>query len=284
VANQWKTEDAGVLAVRKAALEAGVISREQPTHDVGVDIHFEFTDSRGDATGRLLAIQVKTGSSYFANATDGGWWFYIDKRHENYWLGHSLPVILALHDERDGNTYWVQVEAETIERTKTGGSKILVPSSRVLDKSAFERISALAQRRAVTTTGAFRDSTNRHRVVMREAIRGAARDDARTAFKRSRVTGRLKMTPTMYHMGDPMGRYVLTAYREFDEFLAMVVVIEHLTALNELLHSANETQITLKELLTGFGFAMPGDAHPDETDNLKQYLVANASAYWGSPL
>ncbi|MGN8027222.1 DUF4365 domain-containing protein [Microbacterium sp. 22242] len=282
--SQWRTEDAGVLAVRKAANEAGVISREQTTHDFGVDIHLEFTDERDDATGRLLAIQVKTGSSYFAHATEAGWWFYVDEKHENYWLGHSLPVVLALHDDRDGNTYWARVVPETLERTMSGASKILVPSSQVLDTGAFERISRFATRRAVAATGAFRDSPNRHRVVMREAMQGAARDDARIAFELSRGTGSLKTTPTMYHMGDPMGRYVLTAYREFDEFLAMVIVVEHLTALNKLVRSANEPPVTLKELLSGFGFAMPNDAHPDETDNLKQYIVANASIYWGSPL
>lgn len=185
MASQWRTEDAGVLAVRKAALEAGVISREQTTHDFGVDVHFEFADERGDATGRLLAIQVKTGKSYFAHATEGGWWFYIDEKHENYWLGHSLPVVLALHDDRDGNTFWVRVAPETIERTRNGGSKILVPSSQVLDKAAFDRVSVFAARRVAATTGAFQDSPNRHRVVMREAMQGAARDDARIAFELS---------------------------------------------------------------------------------------------------
>lgn len=284
MATNWMTEDAGVLAVRKAAQEANVISREQPTHDFGVDIHFEFTDARGEATGRLLAIQVKSGKSYFEHPTHDGWWFYIDERHLNYWLGHSLPVVLALHDERNGYTYWTRVAAEKIERTAKDGWKILVPSSQLLDKSAFAQISHFAQRGTVVASGAFGDSAHRHRVVMREAMQGAARDDARIAFDLSRGTGSIKVTPTAYHMGDPMGRYVLTAYREFDQFLAMVVVVEHLAALNELLLSANEPKVTLKELLSGFGFAMPNDAQPDEKDNLKQYILANASAYWGAPL
>lgn len=284
MATNWETEYAGVLAVRRAALEAGVASREQPSLDFGIDIHFEFMDDSGGATGRLVGVQVKSGASYFRAPTAGGWWFETDEKHENYWLGHSLPVVVALHDPRDGNTYWARVTPESIEHTAAGTPRVFVPSSQALDKLAFERISAFATRRAAATTGAFRDSTNRHRVVMREAMQGAARDDARIAFELSRGTGSIKTTPTMYHMGDPMGRYILTAYREFDVFLAMAIVVEHLTRLNRLLRDAEEPPVSLRELLSGFGFAMPSDADPDETANLKQYILANASVYWGSPL
>lgn len=135
--------------------------------------------------GGFLRSKSRLASLDFAHSTEGGWWFYIDEKHENYWLGHSLPVVLALHDDRDGNTFWVRVAPETIERTRNGGSKILVPSSQVLDKAAFDRVSVFAARRVAATTGAFQDSPNRHRVVMREAMQGAARDDARIAFELS---------------------------------------------------------------------------------------------------
>ena len=51
-----------------------------------------------------------------------------------------------------------------------------------------------------------------------------------------------------------------------------------------MLRTVNEPPVALKEMLSGFGFAMPNDAHPDETDVLKLYIVVNASISWGSPL
>ncbi|MCG2622988.1 DUF4365 domain-containing protein [Arthrobacter sp. I2-34] len=282
--NQWHKEEAGVLAVQMAAHTAGLISRDQTKHDFGIDLQFELTDDRGDGTGRLLAVQIKTGKSYFSNPTTDGWWFYISERHARYWLNHSLPVILALHDDRNEATYWVRVASDTIESTETGGSKVLVPSGQVLDESAFAHIARFAERRRSISTGTFVDTPGRHRVVMKEAMEAAARDDARIAFELAQGTGTLMVTDATYHMGDPMGRYVLTAYREFDEFLALVLVVNHLTSLNKLLESVNEPCVRLQALLKGFAMAMPNDAHLDEVEHLKQYIALNAATYWGGAI
>ncbi|MGP5608410.1 DUF4365 domain-containing protein [Arthrobacter rhombi] len=283
MANQWHQEESGTLAVQMAAHSAAFITRDQTKHDFGVDLHFEVTDDRGDATGRLLAVQVKSGVSHFRNPHPDGWWFYISERHARYWLNHSLPVVLALHNDQTGHTYWAQVASDSIEVTKTGGSKILVPSEQVLDTGTFDKFRQFASRKAPTPTGAMADSPERHRVVMKQAMEGAARDDARVAFELSRQGSPLMMTATMYHMGDPMGRYVLTAYREFDDFLALVLVVEHLDQLNKYLDEAKEPQISLKSLLSGFAMAMPSDATSDEVEELKAYIALNATPYWGSP-
>jgi len=282
--NQWHTEEAGVIAVQIAAHAAHLIIRDQTKHDFGIDLQFELTDDRGDGTGRLLAVQVKTGKSYFATPTVNGWWFYIGERHARYWLNHSLPVILAVHDDQQDVTYWAHVASDTIESTEKGGSKILIPSSQVLDESAFDYIAQLMDRRRPASATEFVATPGRHRVVVKEAMEAAARDDARIAFELAQATGRIKIAETSYHMGDPMGRYVLTAYREFDDFLALVLVVNHLTSLNKYLDSANEPRVSLRALLSGFAMAMPNDAHPDEVEHLKQYIALNATAYWGQAL
>ena len=55
--------------------EAGLIFREQPTSDFGIDAQFEVKEG-STATGRLIAAQIKAGRSQFANETEGGFWHY----------------------------------------------------------------------------------------------------------------------------------------------------------------------------------------------------------------
>lgn len=275
-----------MLAVQRAANDAGFLYRDQTKHDFGIDLHFELTDDRKDATGRLVAVQVKTGDSYFGNPKEEeGWWYYISERHSKYWLNHSLPVILALHDFKSGITYWERVASDSIERTSTGGSKLLVPRANILDDAGFDIIANFAQPSPSISTRAFSDFPGRHLVVMRDAMQAAARDDARIAFTLAHGTRQSVLTtPTLYHMGDPMGRYVLTAYREFDEYLALSIVVEHLTSLNEYLETEKEPPVTLKSLLAGFAMALPSDTHPDELKALKNYIFLHAEQYWGAPL
>ncbi|BBJ39969.1 hypothetical protein SSPO_026870 [Streptomyces antimycoticus] len=45
-----------------------------------------------DVRGRLLALQIKSGMSWFREAAPEGWWFRPDGEHVAYWLNHSLPV------------------------------------------------------------------------------------------------------------------------------------------------------------------------------------------------
>jgi hypothetical protein len=63
----------GVYAV--AAMiekELGWIFREQPTSDHGIDAQVEVVGSRSDVTGRLIALQIKSGKSYFRRASRVG--------------------------------------------------------------------------------------------------------------------------------------------------------------------------------------------------------------------
>lgn len=286
MSNNWKLEEIGNLAVQKAAIDNGFIYRDQTKHDFGIDLHFELTDNRGDATGRLIAVQVKTGESYFTSPNeDKGWWYYISDRHKNYWLNHSLPVVLALHNEASRQSYWQRVTADKLTKTKTGGQKLLIPSDQSLDKRGFGILANLAKLQAPTPSGALSNTPRRHEVVLQDAMHGAARDDALTAFEFASKSGKpVTVTDTLYHMGDPMGRYVLTAYREFGAFVSLTIVVEHLTTLNSLLEDNGYSKVAMSSLLAGLAMALPGDAHPDEVKTLKNYIYSNADAYWGSPL
>jgi hypothetical protein len=90
------TERIGVNAVERIALDQlGWIFREQPIADMGIDAHIERVDD-GNPTGKLVALQIKTGASHF-RVTNGVLIYYGNATHLEYWTGHSLPVLLVAH-------------------------------------------------------------------------------------------------------------------------------------------------------------------------------------------
>jgi hypothetical protein len=138
------TSRIGVYAV--AAMiekELGWIFREQPTSDHGIDAQVEVVGSRSDVTGRLIALQIKSGKSYFQESVEGGFVYRGDSNHLNYWARHSLPVIVVLHNPTTEAIYWQVVTPETIERTKNAW-KMTVPTAQTLDKSAAAQLQYLA--------------------------------------------------------------------------------------------------------------------------------------------
>lgn len=118
--------------------------REQPTDDYGIDAHVEVVKET-QVTGRLLALQIKSGHSYFAEPGLDGWWFRPDAKHVRYWTTHSLPVVVLLYEPDDDCCYWELVNKKTLVKTDTGTWKLLVPKSQVLGDSAAEALSRAAE-------------------------------------------------------------------------------------------------------------------------------------------
>jgi hypothetical protein len=77
-------ERAGILAVATELNRLGLIWRETPMADVGIDGQIEFVSDTGEATGRLVAAQVKSGPSYFNHGSDEAWRFYPQEKHRFY--------------------------------------------------------------------------------------------------------------------------------------------------------------------------------------------------------
>src|SRR5437762_2179036 len=90
------TDRIGVNAAeQRVVTQLGWIFREQPIVDMGIDAHIESVED-GNPSGRLIAAQIKSGSSQFKNKNDS-LVYYGDLAHLNYWLKHSLPVIIIAH-------------------------------------------------------------------------------------------------------------------------------------------------------------------------------------------
>lgn len=135
------TERVGVNRVEQIIVgDLGWIFREQPIVDMGIDAQIELVvDST--ATGKLVAAQIKTGSSHFHEARDA-YTYYGHLEHLEYWLDHSLPVVLIAHLPESDQTVWVQVTSESAVKTKTAW-KIAIPKDNKLGSATKERLEAI---------------------------------------------------------------------------------------------------------------------------------------------
>src|SRR5262245_60281148 len=108
VPSSYFQERAGVLRVSELLNAAGMVFRETPNADVGIDGYVELVDSTGQATGTTVAVQIKSGASYFVDG-ERAWKFYPPEKHTTYWELYPLPVILMLHDPTTDRVYWADV-------------------------------------------------------------------------------------------------------------------------------------------------------------------------------
>ena len=89
--------------------EAGQIFRPTPNSDWGIDGEIEFKNDNGQASGRRVYLQLKSGDSYLESRKDGREVFKIKKeRHAEYWQAHEYPVMLVIRTS-DGQIRWMNV-------------------------------------------------------------------------------------------------------------------------------------------------------------------------------
>jgi len=81
----------------------------------------------------IVAVQVKSGASYFSNTSDNGWKFYPEAKHRSYWESFPLPVLLILHDPNSNISYWTDVRQALRSPGRDGQAFIEVPARNVLE-------------------------------------------------------------------------------------------------------------------------------------------------------
>jgi len=91
------------------------IWRPTVSHDIGVDGQIEFLELTSEilSTGRVLAVQVKSGPSWFdGKETATTVTFYPKPKHRRYWRVLNLPVIIVLHDPTRDLTIYANVKPQ----------------------------------------------------------------------------------------------------------------------------------------------------------------------------
>jgi hypothetical protein len=132
----YSQERKGIAAVQSFAASKDQIWRETSTGDVGIDGQLEYVNDGGHATGKLVAVQVKSGPSYFEHPTEHGWKFYPEAKHRLYWEQFPLPVILVLHDPGTGRCYWIDARQALRVPRREDQTFIVVPKENVLADTA----------------------------------------------------------------------------------------------------------------------------------------------------
>jgi hypothetical protein len=86
--------------------ELGWIVR--PNHqedDFGIDAYIDIVLDEY-LTGKSIAIQIKSGDSYFKEINNDFWNFHGEKKHLNYYLNQDIPVLIVLVDLNNEIAYW----------------------------------------------------------------------------------------------------------------------------------------------------------------------------------
>ena len=113
--------------------DIGFLFREQPIGDYGIDAIIE-TRNENYLSGKMIAVQIKSGESYFSEKKDDCVIFRGEAKHYDYWIDHSLPVIIVLYSPSRGKCIWESVNKETAIKFKRGW-KIAIPLQQTLENS-----------------------------------------------------------------------------------------------------------------------------------------------------
>ena len=102
---------------------AGQICRELTVSDNGIDMEIEFKSNAGEATGRKVYLQLKSGDSYLKKRKrDGAEIFTIkNERHARYWMEQAFPVLLVIRNSV-GEVRWMEVR-DWLKRESDDGRK-----------------------------------------------------------------------------------------------------------------------------------------------------------------
>ena len=90
--------------------EAGQIYRITAQPDWGIDAEIEFKNSKGEASGKRVYLQLKSGDSYlYKRQRDNAEVFTIKKKRQaEYWLSQAYPVMLVIRSS-DGKIRWMNI-------------------------------------------------------------------------------------------------------------------------------------------------------------------------------
>jgi hypothetical protein len=125
----FSAERLGVNAVAQFAAAHGLIWRENSVKDIGIDGQLEYVSGSGLATGRIVALQIKSGPSFFTQDDGESWRFYPEEKHRLYWERFPVPVILVLHKPDSEETFWLDVRQLYRSRNQDKDVGVSVPKA-----------------------------------------------------------------------------------------------------------------------------------------------------------
>ncbi|MBS4098683.1 MAG: TIR domain-containing protein [Sulfuricella sp.] len=125
--------------------EANQIYRELTQFDYGIDGEIEFKDNNGEASGKKIYVQLKSGNSYLRERQrDGSEVFDVkDERHLEYWINQPVDVYLVIRQKdelrREENIRWMNV-TQYLKARRDKTSRQIIFSGEKLDMHAVWRV------------------------------------------------------------------------------------------------------------------------------------------------
>jgi hypothetical protein len=136
--------ETGVALVTRAIGKLGwIFRRNHNEHDFGIDGYIDLVSPTGSVTGRMLAVQIKCGHSYFSHQNQFGFTYYGEGKHLNYLLNHPMPIILVICDPDSETCFWEHFDELAIEPTQ-GAWKVNIPNRNTLTEALRSEIEAIA--------------------------------------------------------------------------------------------------------------------------------------------
>jgi len=98
---------------------ANQLSREKNVSDHGIDMEIEFKNSKGEASGKMIYLQLKSGDSHLrVRKKDSARIFDIkDARHAEYWMNQTNLVYLVIRNSK-GEIEWMEIRNHLRELSK----------------------------------------------------------------------------------------------------------------------------------------------------------------------
>jgi hypothetical protein len=139
--NSNKTAEQGVTIV-KQTIETKLNWLFRRTHqeeDFGIDGFIDIITDNGHVTGKSIAVQIKTGESFFNSKNEIGWIFRGQIKHLNYYLNHDIPVVVILVNEKTGVAYWNLCDGKLVQRTGESWT-MTIPFKHVLEEKSKTKL------------------------------------------------------------------------------------------------------------------------------------------------
>jgi len=133
--NTPRTDRLGMGKLETLFASVGWLFREQFVADMGIDAQVEIVNNN-IPTGQIIAIQVKSGESYFSEQNETSIIYRPDRKHVEYWIKYAIPVIVVLYSPSDDILIWAPVHEDTIIKTKVN-YKLELAKKAVLDKDSY---------------------------------------------------------------------------------------------------------------------------------------------------
>lgn len=100
-------ERALVGEVMSTVALAGQVAREFAASEHGIDMEIEFKDDAGEATGRKVHLQLRSGEPDL-RLKNGGPMFVVEEDQARYWMEQPIRVHLVVRNSK-GETRWMEV-------------------------------------------------------------------------------------------------------------------------------------------------------------------------------